>query len=653
MRVSLLLLLYGLISTSLFTQTLDQDNPALEGDVQESNYQNQLEYEQDIRFRKFRINGMTQAEICEIPLITPIQARKLFEHIQDYGYINNIHELQVIEGFDLSLIRQLKDYLDFSLPLKTELKYALTQSENQHSIELQNSCRLEKSKAYQLEADDPKKYLGSGLKTYLRYTYQVKNRIKAGAHFEKDAGETAGHGCLSGFIQIHLKGQLKELIIGDYLCQFGQGMSIGSGLSMGKSPNIQNTSKVVNGFRPYRSGNEIGFWRGVGLSYQLGKHLLHTGISYDRTKVRVDGEHLETGLKVMESGYYRNRNELVDRNNGFSLKTFIRHQHLLGRWRVGQTLFYQTDQLRSQSTSLFQAPMVNCSFDYFGLMGNALVYGETQIQNSSINSLLGVLCAIGKSVDVNCMYRYYGNSTNQTQSNSISETGQPESGYLMGLSTQLGRGFKFSSYVDLYQTYTFSYSRDGPSKGKDALMEIRYEKRNLMLAYIRFHTSNTYENETGTQVLNRLELNEHKSWRFHIDYSSGKFWHIYHRIEKSWHRKQFGTSGDGFMSYHELKYSGLSKCKFYFRISVFDTDDYDTRIYAYEQDISHSFTVKPYQGKGHSYYLLFQYHVNKILNFKLRFATLKMYNAPSIGSGLDEVRRPVVHDLRIEMQLNL
>ena len=51
---------------------------------------------------------------------------------------------------------------------------------------------------------------------------------------------------LSGFVQVENKGVLKRLILGDYMCGFGQGLVIWSGFASGKtaySVNIENEPK--------------------------------------------------------------------------------------------------------------------------------------------------------------------------------------------------------------------------------------------------------------------------------------------------------------------------------------------------------------------------------------------------------------------------
>jgi hypothetical protein len=74
------------------------------------------------------------------------------------------------------------------------------------------------------------------------------------------------------------------------------------------------------------------------------------------------------------------------------------------------------------------------------------------------------------------------------------------------------------------------------------------------------------------------------------------------------------------------------------RYAVFDTDDYHSRIYAYEDDLLYVFSVPPYYSRGYRTYLNLKYSWNK-LDFWLKWARTEYFDKAKIGSGLQMIEK--------------
>lgn len=74
-----------------------------------------------------------------------------------------------------------------------------------------------------------------------------------------------------------------------------------------------------------------------------------------------------------------------------------------------------------------------------------------------------------------------------------------------------------------------------------------------------------------------------------------------------------------------------------FRLQYFETDDYNSRIYAYENDVLYGFSIPPFSDKGYRYYLNINYDVSKKLGLWLRWAQFIYKEKTTVGSGLDEI----------------
>jgi hypothetical protein len=73
------------------------------------------------------------------------------------------------------------------------------------------------------------------------------------------------------------------------------------------------------------------------------------------------------------------------------------------------------------------------------------------------------------------------------------------------------------------------------------------------------------------------------------------------------------------------------------RLEYFETDDYASRIYAYESDVLYSFAVPPFFDKGYRYYINYSFHLRKKISVWIHWGQLIFLNKSSIGSGPDEI----------------
>ena len=126
-----------------------------------------------------------------------------------------------------------------------------------------------------------------------------------------------GFDYLSLHAQVQNKGKLKNLIIGDYQSQFGQGLILGSVFGFGKNSETITTTRRSNlGFLPYASLNENIFLRGVAASYAIDERfLIHVFGSYlfkDGTSSPAEEENSVIS-SLSTTGLHRTRTELLTR----------------------------------------------------------------------------------------------------------------------------------------------------------------------------------------------------------------------------------------------------------------------------------------------------------------------------------------------------
>ena len=142
-------------------------------------------------------------------------------------------------------------------------------AKGKHEILFRLSRILEKQQGYLVpDTGGRSRYLGSPQHLLTRYRFNSGGRLSMGLTMEKDAGEgffsnyqKNGFDFYSGYIALSGSSKIKKLVLGDYSLQFGQGLSLWSGLSFNKGVFPTAAVKQDIGLRPYTSANETMFFR--------------------------------------------------------------------------------------------------------------------------------------------------------------------------------------------------------------------------------------------------------------------------------------------------------------------------------------------------------------------------------------------------------
>jgi hypothetical protein len=105
-----------------------------------------------------------------------------------------------------------------------------------------------------------------------------------------------------------------------------------------------------------------------------------------------------------------------------------------------------------------------------------------------------------------------------------------------------------------------------------------------------------------------------------------------------WTGVDFGSnSSNGFMMIQDLRFA-REKWKITGRYALFDTDDFDSRIYAFENHVLWTFSIPAFSGQGQRYYLLGEYDLSRKLRLYFRFARTSFTDREKISSGLQEIQ---------------
>jgi hypothetical protein len=107
------------------------------------------------------------------------------------------------------------------------------------------------------------------------------------------------------------------------------------------------------------------------------------------------------------------------------------------------------------------------------------------------------------------------------------------------------------------------------------------------------------------------------------------------RIE--WSFVQKGQNYQGLLFYQDLRWQIKPSFALSMRYTLFDTDDYESRIYAFEHQLPYRYLVPAFYGKGSKAYLLIHWKFLSHFSLWIRAARTFYYDRSTIGSGLSEI----------------
>jgi hypothetical protein len=111
----------------------------------------------------------------------------------------------------------------------------------------------------------------------------------------------------------------------------------------------------------------------------------------------------------------------------------------------------------------------------------------------------------------------------------------------------------------------------------------------------------------------------------------------------------------GFVMWQDLTYKKLgSPIAITLRYALFQTESYDARIYAYENDMPYAFSVPAYYYKGSRAYVLINWDVTRRVELWLRVAQFFYYDRDVISEGgMNEIRGNTKSEVKLQMRIKL
>ncbi len=578
---------------------------------------NQLEeLLEDYSANPLNINSATFSELLSIPFMQPAFAESIIQYRKINGVYLSVAEIYIIKGIPYAykklLMRLLttKNSIDAirTDPPRFRLKQTFSTTNHQRIFK-ERSAKIITAANY-----------SNSLTSF--------NLI-----LEKDPKEALYADFYSFSVRFKNLLNKTDVYLGDYKIRFGLGLAHYNSSFNRNGDNIFSRIKTSSSFiSESKSRDEFNFLRGIAIKHRMSNCLSITGF-YSIRKLDAKYDSLDNGYRVYSDGYHLTQADL-DNKNSFSETSYgIISQ--ISAWNVElnilhKQLLYQSyvvtpvgNTKHSEVTSLFArykrnrmefSAEIATINNIFSTAGNIYIHLSPNIKFvSSIRS------------DNPDFYSLYSNQIKQFSSN------YAELGFFNGLRIDLPKGklnlrYEFFN-VEHKQNPGFS------ENGKEFTTSYEYPYGRKFSFYSQF--SYTEKPDFSSNNINKYFK---RALKLDILYKPVSQISDKTRLNLM----SFSQGNDhstGWLFYNEIQLHTTQKFIFNFRLTFFDVQNYNSRIYVYEYDPSGLFYSNPYYGKGAGWYIAGRYKMLKNLDLSVKISSLTQ----EIESEKRDSRRFILH----------
>ncbi|MCD0490192.1 helix-hairpin-helix domain-containing protein [Pedobacter sp. MC2016-14] len=616
------------------------------------------------------LNHSSGETLKNLIFLSPLQISNLFNHLKTNGMLLDLLELQSINGFDVETIQKIMPFVTLrSEGRLNSLSLKNLSSKGNHDLILRYAKTLEVQKGF---TDLPgSRYLGSPEKLLGRYHYNYNDLLSVFLIVKKDAGEYlfAGNNKRSfDFMSAHIAlsnvGRLKKIVVGDYNLQFGQGLTLWTGFGYGKGPDVTSVAKKDLGLKPSTSSNNLAYLRGVSATITLFKDIdFSPFISLKKLDASLSKpvDEVQTLVNLSTSGLHRTATEIKNKgsqeqmlygaalqyhNNNLSIGTVLYHSSYKHPFITGTSAY--------NKYSFTGRQLSNAGLHYNYTYNNLYLYGEAAHSiNGGSAFINGVMASLSRTISAVLVHRWYAVNYHNFFAQGMGENSEAnnEKGLYAGLNFIPNKTWNAALYADVFQFPWLKYRIDAASGGYDLLSQLSFNPSKTFKSIARLKVKLKAQNPDDPLSENLLDEVYKYNYRLKSDYQYNRKLSFQNCIETVQYKKGKSKTETGILVYQDIDYSfPKTALSGNLRLAWFHTSSYNSRLYAYEEDVLYGFGSGMYNGQGYRTFLNLRYRLGKRINIWTRYAISIYPNLTTISSGLDEIQGNKKSEFKIQLR---
>ncbi|CAN5421500.1 helix-hairpin-helix domain-containing protein [soil metagenome] len=630
-----------------------------------------VEMLEDLASNPLNINRAGIDQLAGIPGLSFRQAQSIIYYRENIKPFEQLEELQQAEGIGAVTFEQIKPFLSVGGRLERgrdlyfSRRYWTSNSRTEALSRVQTV--IEEREGYS-RPDTLGGYTGSPLKFNHRYRYR-SDRLSLNLTQDKDPGEPVngitGFDYTSWHFSVNETGLLQNLVIGDYRVSYGQGLILWNGGAFGKSSQVLGSAARNDpGIRPYTSSQETNAFRGVAAT--IGRDLQISGFYSDRKRTASEADEHSVRFPT-QTALHRTLNER-DRRLNLGQETYggrIRYQ--FNRGIVGASGFRNSfDRPVARGTQSYQIyqfegqHLAAYSFDYRFSAGPVLLFGEgARTAKGGTGIISGTELRMMSGTDLAVAYRNYSADFQSIFGSGFGEQSstQNEEGLYIGLQQSVGENILIRSYMDQFKTHSARFRNHRPTAGYDWLARLEYFPNGGLNLYAQYRFKKQeqevdYIDNFGRSI-RQMSYSLRSNARFQAEYQVLPSVRLRTRLDFVKAQETIADPSYGMLLFQDFRFTPSSELTIDFRITLFDTDDFNSRVFQFENDLLYVMSNAMLFDQGQRTYVVVRYQPASKVSIRMKAATTVYENRTTIGSGLDEIQGNRRSDIGLQIRLQI
>lgn len=570
------------------------------------------------------INSSGESEISRLFFLSDFQVKALVDYAHASGRIVSVYELANIPGFDRETVDIMTPFITLDYKVKI----------NSDSVRFRNTSITNFSVKTGLKDTSTRAFPWKILTKY-RFT---SSGFSGGFTAEKDPGEKflADNSSLPDFLSAYLaftgNGSIRKVVIGDYSLRFGLGSNMNSGIRTGLSLSSPGYMSARDELKPYTSTDENKFFRGIAteLSYKnAGLILFFSKNNLDATLGSSSGDSKDNIENLYLTGVHNTpsllskKDAVSDLVYGINLSYNFNKIRLGFNWSADRfSLPFKQDASDPSTVFNFEGKINNLySVTCNALIKRILIYSEFSINAQNKHAFInGITFRPSDRLTISLFNRNYNTGYVSLHGNRSgnSTTGSGESNITGSFNFEAARHLFISGGCEMKEFKWLKYRCSAPTWGIRQELRAKYlpaEKLTLEASWnYRYSMIDNIE-QTGIPEQESIVTEYLKT---SVRYSVFDYLTFGTRID---YKRVKSSGSKGMLLAQDINYRFRKiPVTIWARYCLFNTDDWDSRLYLYENDLLNSFSIPSLSGEGSRSYIMVKWEINDSAEIRLKYA---------------------------------
>ncbi len=279
------------------------------------------------------------------------------------------------------------------------------------------------------------------------------------------------------------------------------------------------------------------------------------------------------------------------------------------------------------------------TFSYNGLIKRILLYGEFSInENKNFVFVQGLSFRPSDRLTINFLFRNYSASYISFHGKGPgagSSTGNDQ-GILGNFTFEAAKHLFISGGCDIQQSHWLKYRCSSPSSAIKKEIRVRFTPTETLIIDASYNNRFSMADNTETNGIPEQKQTITKSIKGYVRYSPNENLTLGTRIDY----KIVDPSGNkGMLFLEDINYRFRSiPLSIWLRYCIFGTDDYESRIYTWENDLLYSFSIPALFGNGNRTYLMTSLKITDKAELRFKYAISSKNLTTGVETNIEEFR---------------